>query len=81
MFHTTAIVHSFWPRTWEPRGVVAEERVGADVLRELRERGHEVTVSGPWTLGRLSTVVRDPATGLMYAAANPRGGQGYAAGR
>ena len=38
-------------------------------------------VSGPWTLGRLSAVSRDPETGVLRAAANPRGMQGYAAGR
>jgi len=81
MFHTTAIAQSFWPRTWSPRGVVAEERLGAGVIDELRARGHDVTVAGPWTLGRLSAVVRDPASGQLLAAANPRGGQGYAAGR
>jgi gamma-glutamyltranspeptidase/glutathione hydrolase len=47
----------------------------------LRRRGHTVTVSGPWSLGRLSAVSRDPGTGVLRAAANPRGMQGYAAGR
>ncbi|MBK1787210.1 gamma-glutamyltransferase family protein [Prauserella cavernicola] len=81
MFHTTAATQSFWPREWTPRGVVVEQRLGPDVIAGLRRRGHEVTVSGPWSLGRLSTVARDPRTGLVSAAANPRGEQGYAAGR
>lgn len=80
-FHTTAAVSSFWPRTWEPGGVVAEARLGEVVLGELRERGHVLTVAGDWTLGRISTVGRDPATGWLFGAANPRGAQGYAAGR
>jgi len=80
-FHTTAMVSSFWPRSWTPAGVVAEARLGDDVIAELTERGHRVTVSPDWSLGRLSTVTRDPSTGLLAAAANPRGGQGYAAGR
>ncbi|MBY8880094.1 gamma-glutamyltransferase family protein [Streptomyces sp. PLK6-54] len=80
-FHTTAVPSSFWPRTWTPAGLVVEERVGGEAVAELRRRGHAVTVSGPWTLGRLSTVTRDPATGELRAAANPRGAQGYAAGR
>ncbi|GAB3074294.1 gamma-glutamyltransferase family protein [Nocardioides zeae] len=80
-FHTTAAVSSFWPRTWEPGGVVAEARLGAAVLAELRERGHVLTVAGDWTLGRISTVGRDPRSGWLFAAANPRGAQGYAAGR
>ncbi|MDR6174078.1 gamma-glutamyltranspeptidase/glutathione hydrolase [Nocardioides zeae] len=80
-FHTTSIVGSFWPRTWEPGGLVVENRLGADVIAELRARGHRVTESDGWSLGRLSTVGRDPRTGLLYAAANPRGDQGYAVGR
>ncbi|BBH70002.1 transferase [Actinoplanes sp. OR16] len=80
-FHTTHVPSSFWPRTWTPGGLVVEDRLGDDVIAELRRRGHAVTVSGPWSLGRLSSVGRDPATGELTAAANPRGGLGYAAGR
>jgi gamma-glutamyltranspeptidase/glutathione hydrolase len=58
-----------------------ESRLGDAVVAELRRRGHSVTVSGPWTLGRLSAVSRDPETGILRAAANPRGMQGYAVGR
>ena len=78
--HTTAMPGSFWPRTWTPRGVVGESRLGP-VLDGLAARGHAVTVAPPWSLGRLSVVTRDPATGELGAAADPRGAQGYAAGR
>ena len=57
---------------------------GADlplVVDELERRGHVVTRAGDWALGRLSAVTRDPATGQLGAAANPRGAQGYAVGR
>lgn len=80
-FHTTAVPSSFWPRTWTPGGLVIEERAGEGTAGELRARGHDVTVSGPWSQGRLSVVTRDPDTGLLQAAANPRGAQGYATGR
>ncbi|MFB7657705.1 MULTISPECIES: gamma-glutamyltransferase family protein [unclassified Streptomyces] len=80
-FHTTAVPSSFWPRTWTPGGLVIEERAGGAVVDELRARGHDVTVSGPWSQGRLSVVTRDPDSGVLRAAANPRGAQGYAAGR
>ncbi|MYS69034.1 transferase, partial [Streptomyces sp. SID5926] len=80
-FHTTAVPSSFWPRTWTPGGLVVEERAGGAVVEELRARGHQVTVSGPWSQGRLSVVTRDPDSGVLRAAANPRGAQGYAAGR
>ncbi|MDQ1593681.1 MAG: gamma-glutamyltranspeptidase / glutathione hydrolase [Arthrobacter pascens] len=80
-FHTTSMPGSFWPRTWEPGGAVVEDRLGNDVITGLERRGHRITRAGDWTLGRLSAVVRDPATGVLHAAANPRGAQGYAAGR
>lgn len=79
--HTTAIAESFWPRTWEPAGAVVEDRLGDDVIAGLEARGHRVARAGDWTLGRLSSVGRDPQTGVLTAAANPRGQQGYAAGR
>ena len=78
--HTTSFPDSFWPRTWEPGGVVVESRLGSSVISALSAMGHVVTESGDWSLGRLSTVGVSP-DGLLYAAANPRGNQGYAAGR
>jgi gamma-glutamyltranspeptidase / glutathione hydrolase len=80
-WHTNAFPSSFAPRLAVPGEVVVEERVGAEVVAELRRRGHRVVVSDGWSLGRLSAVGRDPATGILTAAANPRGMQGYAAGR
>jgi gamma-glutamyltranspeptidase/glutathione hydrolase len=80
-FHTTSHLSSFWPRVWEPAGLIVEGRVGESVIAELEARGHRVTVPGDWSLGRLSAVGRDPQTGALWAAANPRGAQGYAAGR
>lgn len=79
--HTTALAGSFWPRTWVPGGAVVEDRLGDDVINGLIGRGHVVTKAGDWELGRLSCVTRDPATGRVTAGANPRGAQGYAAGR
>lgn len=79
--HTTSVPGSFWPRTWEPGGAVVEDRLGEDVIAGLEARGHVITRAGDWALGRLSSVARDPRTGVLSAAANPRGAQGYAAGR
>ncbi|MBX3096420.1 MAG: gamma-glutamyltransferase [Fimbriimonadaceae bacterium] len=78
--HSTSFPDSFWPRTWEPGGAVVEDRLGDDVIRSLEARGHLVTRAGDWTLGRLSAVGIGP-DGMLFAAANPRGSQGYAAGR
>jgi gamma-glutamyltranspeptidase/glutathione hydrolase len=78
MFHTTHFPSSFYPRTAEPGRVEIEARAPAIVA--LRERGHDVVVVDDWSLGRLSAVSR-AADGLLRAAANPRGMQGYAVGR
>jgi gamma-glutamyltranspeptidase/glutathione hydrolase len=80
-WHTTSFPSSFFPRGMTPGGMVVESRIGDDVVEDLRRRGHSVTVSDAWSLGRLSAVSRDPETGILRAAANPRGMQGYAAGR
>lgn len=80
-FHTTSHVSSFEPRIFEPAGLVVEDRLGDGVIRGLEARGHVVTRAGDWTLGRLSAVGIDVTRGILYAAANPRGAQGYAAGR
>ncbi|WP_175481407.1 gamma-glutamyltransferase family protein [Curtobacterium sp. MMLR14_010] len=79
--HTTSFPGSFWPRTWTPGGLVVEDRLGDDVIAGLEALGHVVTRAGDWSLGRLSCVTRDPATGLLGAAANSRGAQGHATGR
>ncbi len=80
-WHTSALPESFTPRTRAPLDVVIEGRFTQEVLAGLRERGHAPVLSGPWSLGRISAVSRDPHTGILRAGANPRGMQGYAAGR
>ncbi|TDC76231.1 gamma-glutamyltransferase [Actinomadura sp. 7K507] len=81
MFHTTGFPGSFWPRSWEPGGLVIEDRVGQAVLTDLQAMGHAVRRAGDWALGRLSSVHLDRTEGRIVGAANPRGAQGYAVGR
>ena len=81
MFHTNHFPSSFYPRTAAPGEVVAEARLEPAVVAALRARGHDVTVVDGWSLGRLSAVSQDSKSGLLRAAANPRGMQGYAVGR
>jgi gamma-glutamyltranspeptidase / glutathione hydrolase len=78
-FHSEHLIDSFYPRGFTPLRLLAEERFGDDVVRGLRARGHDVTVTPPWSLGRVCAVKRED--GQIVAAANPRGMQGYAAAR
>ncbi|WP_159672904.1 gamma-glutamyltransferase family protein, partial [Streptomyces mexicanus] len=79
-WHNDAFPGSFYPRGMRPGSVTVESRTDPEVVAGLRRRGHDVTVGGPWTEGRLCAVARDPRTGVLSAAANPRGMQGYAVG-
>jgi gamma-glutamyltranspeptidase/glutathione hydrolase len=78
--HTEAFPSSFYPRETLPRHVAVEERIGEATIGGLRERRHDVEVSSPWSLSRVSAVSRDP-DGRLRAGASPRAGSGYAAGR
>ena len=80
-FHSTHFPSSFFPHEHQLGVVVIERRIGEEIVRELRARGHHVGVAGDWEIGRMCAVSRDPATGTVRAAANPRGMQGYAVGR
>jgi gamma-glutamyltranspeptidase / glutathione hydrolase len=78
-FHSAHMPSSFYPRQAQPRVLDVESRVSPAVIEELRRRGHLINVRPAWSLGRVSAVAR--RNGVLYAAANPRGMQGYAAGR
>ncbi|MGP4043819.1 gamma-glutamyltransferase family protein [Streptomyces sp. 2A115] len=80
-WHTESFPSSFYPRATYPGSITVESRIGESVISGLRRRGHHVTVGNPWSEGRLCGVARDPETGVLSAAANPRGIQGYAVGR
>lgn len=80
-WHNDSFPGSFYPRGMRPGSVTVEARTDPDVVAELRGRGHDVTVGAPWSEGRLCAVARDPESGILSAAANPRGMQGYAVGR
>ncbi|MGW0930211.1 gamma-glutamyltransferase family protein [Streptomyces sp. NPDC002644] len=80
-WHNESFPGSFYPRGMRPGRVVVESRTDPAVVEELRRRGHDVRVGEAWSEGRLCAVARDPGTGVLSAAANPRGMQGYAVGR
>ena len=79
-FHTDHLIASFHPRGFSPRSLALEGRFAAEVVDDLRDRGHDVTMWPDWSLGRVTAVGREP-DGMLKAAANPRTMQGYAVGR
>jgi gamma-glutamyltranspeptidase/glutathione hydrolase len=72
---------SFWPRRALPGRLLVEASHGRATLEGLAGRGHLVEVADAWSLGRTCAAGRDPASGFLVAAANPRGRQAYAVGR
>jgi gamma-glutamyltranspeptidase/glutathione hydrolase len=70
---------SFWPRTARAGVLVVEGRLPAATIAELKKRGHKVEVGPDWSEGRLTAASQEGVR--RKAAANPRGMQGYAAGR
>jgi len=78
-WHSEHFPISFWPRTSRPGVLVVESRLPRATIEELDRRGHLVEVGPDWSEGRLTAAARDGRR--RRAAANPRGMQGYAAGR
>jgi gamma-glutamyltranspeptidase / glutathione hydrolase len=80
-FQSDHFPSSFWPRRASPGTLVVEASHDPAAVEGLRRRGHLVELAEPWSLGRTCAAGRDPATGFLVAAANPRGRQAYAVGR
>jgi gamma-glutamyltranspeptidase/glutathione hydrolase len=80
-FQSDHFPSSFWPRRASPGKLVVEASHDPAAVEGLRRRGHLVELAEPWSLGRTCAAGRDPATGFLVAAANPRGRQAYAVGR
>src|SRR5262249_41864442 len=78
-WHSEHFPSSFWPRTARPGVLVMEGRFPKQTVKELERRGHVVEVGPDWSEGRLTAASR--VGRRRRAAANPRGMQGYAAGR
>jgi gamma-glutamyltranspeptidase/glutathione hydrolase len=78
-WHSEHFPSSFWPRTARPGVLVLESRVPKKTITELKRRGHIVEIGPDWSEGRLTAASRNGRR--RRAAANPRGMQGYAAGR
>ncbi|VVJ17743.1 Gamma-glutamyltranspeptidase (EC @ Glutathione hydrolase (EC [Amycolatopsis camponoti] len=78
-FHTDQVPSSFAPRSARPNRLVVETGCPAEVVEQLRDRGHDVVLAAEKSLGKVC------ATGfegdLVLAAASPRGQQAYAVAR
>ena len=79
-FNSLDMPLSFWPRGRRPGVVQLEANWDADVMTELRRRGHEVEVVPAQSLG-WPCAVRSDARGIVSAAASARGRNGAAAVR
>ena len=78
-WHLEHFPASFGPRAARPGVVVLENRFPKATIDELKRRGHKVEVGPDWSEGRITSASQDGVR--RKAAANPRGMQGYAAGR
>jgi gamma-glutamyltranspeptidase/glutathione hydrolase len=79
-WHSTHFPSSFHPRDARPGELVAETSLGQAVLDDLERRGHVVTPTPAWSIGRVTAVSRG-ADGLLRGAADARSQQAYVAGR
>ncbi len=62
-------------RLWDGRFIQAENRIAPETIAELQRRGHAIEAFDVgWTMrcGGMQAVARDPVTGVMTGAADPR---------
>ena len=64
---------SFWPHRIEPNRLDVESTIPADVIAELKTRGHNVRAVAPLSISGCATAVMiDLRTGTRIAGADPR---------
>ncbi len=72
---------SFYPRASYPRLVAIEEGIPPEVIAELKRRGHEIAMEGPWQQGKVMGIRCDRERGIIVGGASPKGNNvGYALG-
>ena len=62
-----------WPHKAYPNRLVLEERISSEVADDLRGKGHEVELTGPWgVINGFAPILIDPDTGVYHGGADPR---------
>ena len=70
---TKGFPSSVFPHAMAPGHLSVESRISPAVIEELKSRGHDVDVNGPWSMNATSAIVIDPETGVLSAGADIRG--------
>jgi gamma-glutamyltranspeptidase/glutathione hydrolase len=79
-FYSEHFHSSFYPREAFPGRLSMEGRVPWNVREELAAKGHRVRVEDDWSGGCVTGIRWNSQTGVMSAAASPRGEKAYAVG-
>jgi len=78
-FNTSHFPGSFYPKRAELCSLTVEGRFSKKATDDLRARGHDISIGGDWSQGRMCAVTKEGP--LVKAAATSRYMQGYAFGR
>lgn len=76
-FHSEHFPASFTPHESRPMAITVERNCSPDAVEDLRRRGHIVQLAPEFSLGKVCAVGLD-SSGMIRAAASPRGRQTYA---
>jgi gamma-glutamyltranspeptidase/glutathione hydrolase len=79
-FHTIHFPSSFYPHNAKAGGLVVEGRIPEATRQALAARGHNVTVTGDWSNGKVMAVRLDQKHGVLAGAVSPRAQIGYVMG-
>jgi gamma-glutamyltranspeptidase/glutathione hydrolase len=78
--HTSSFPGSFWPHAVRPGEVSVEPGIPGSVVEGLRDKGHKIVMSKPWSHGRCHAIRYDTKTKVIHGGASPRTGEPYAIG-
>ena len=69
---------SFFPREIHPGVMRVETRMPAKTIADLEAMGHQLRLSGDWSIGDATALMVDSERGVLYGAAGPRRDKSYA---